>query len=96
MVEIDEINNTMYTSENARSKEIIIDCVSRDEEPPHDLIRFIIPYEIPLGPDGPRVELQFDEAQIEDNNNREDIDEDEIPESVKENANDIRSEIGNW
>lgn len=97
MVEIDEIFEARHSSANSRSKNIRVDCRRDDGGEVDTLIRFMIPFEVPSTPDGPKVVVKYDEATVEmDDSGAESIDESEIPSEVKEKAQELQRQIGNW
>jgi len=97
MDEIQRITRAKYSNENAASKQITIDCELDDETPP-TLARYILPYEILRTPDGPKVDVQYSQTRVRDHpdGDERELSEAEIPQPVKEKANEVRREIGNW
>ncbi len=96
MESINRITRATYSSANAATTQITVDCELDDKTPP-TLARFIIPYEIDRTPDGPKVNIQYAQARVRDEDDTErEIPEDELPQPVKEKAGELSREIGNW
>lgn len=96
MVDIDEIFDARHSSANSRSKYIRVDC-RRDDGGETTLIRFMVPFEVPHTPDGPKVTLNYSDATVEmDDSGENPVNESEIPSEVKERVQELRRDIGNW